>query len=246
MTDRLSRREKLFRFVDQHGECSSKDIAVGLDIPMSSVYLNVKELKAGGWLESGPRRSIRRSRSKGNLFVIVGPSGTGKSTLAELLRASGMPVVVSMTTRPMRKGEIAGYDYHFVSKETFALALANKALVESAFYNGNHYGISKGAIEACLAAGDSVVITEAQGAMALKRAFPCCFVVFLHPPFDTDELRQRLISRGDTEKQVEARMKSLPREVEAGIQVADLLVWPDEPESIANLILGVRGTLHHG
>lgn len=246
MTDRLSRREKLFRFIDRRENCSSRDIAVGLDIPLSSVYLHVRELKIGGWLEKGPRRTVKRSRSRGNLFVVVGPSGTGKTTLVNLLRANGMPVVVSSTTRPMRQGEIAGYDYHFVTKENFNTYLKNNALVEHVVYNGHQYGISRGAVEACLALGDAVVVADSRGAMALKKNFPCCFVVFLHPPFDIEELKNRLSARGDTPKQVEARIKTLPQEVEAGIKVADLLVWPDSPESIANLILGVRGTLHHG
>ena len=59
-------------------------------------------------------------RRQGILFVISAPSGTGKSTLCENLRATPDFIYsVSCTTRPPRPGEVDGVDYHFLSREDF-------------------------------------------------------------------------------------------------------------------------------
>jgi guanylate kinase len=59
---------------------------------------------------------------RGQLFVLSGPSGVGKSTLRERIRKrfTDLWYSVSYTTRPPRPGEKDGEDYYFVSPETFA------------------------------------------------------------------------------------------------------------------------------
>ncbi|HSP95470.1 MAG TPA: guanylate kinase, partial [Thermoanaerobaculia bacterium] len=60
---------------------------------------------------------------RGDLFIVSSPSGGGKTTLIRRLLEvpPGEPLhfSVSHTTRPMRKGEQEGREYHFVTAETF-------------------------------------------------------------------------------------------------------------------------------
>jgi len=52
------------------------------------------------------------------LIVISGPSGAGKDTIMQSMKARGMPFhfVVTATTRPRRANEVHGKDYFFVRR----------------------------------------------------------------------------------------------------------------------------------
>ena len=93
----------------------------------------------------------------GHVFVIAAPSGTGKTTLCRHLleRDPRLRLSVSHTTRPMRKREVDGVDYHFVSsKKAFRELTDEGAFLEHAEYNSNLYGTSLAALEVSLAAGE--------------------------------------------------------------------------------------------
>ena len=56
----------------------------------------------------------------GGVLVVSGPSGCGKSTLCRrLIKDPRVEFSVSATTRPMRKGEVDGRDYHFMDVARF-------------------------------------------------------------------------------------------------------------------------------
>ena len=59
--------------------------------------------------------------SKGKLFILSGPSGSGKDTVMQKVfeRLPELKFSISSITRPMRKGEVEGEKYHFISKEEF-------------------------------------------------------------------------------------------------------------------------------
>lgn len=67
------------------------------------------------------------------LFVVSGPSGTGKDTVVAKLLGKHPEIekTVSATTRTMREGEVNGKNYHFLTKEQFETALAEGNIVES-------------------------------------------------------------------------------------------------------------------
>ena len=152
----------------------------------------------------------------GNLFVVAAPSGAGKSSLvSSLLQVdSHLVVAVSHTTRPPRGQEQDGREYHFVDDAQFRAMVERGEFFEWASVHGHLYGTSRKGIESRLAAGEDVVLEiDWQGALQIKRLFAHAVLIFILPP-SWDELRQRLLRRGeDAPPVIETRMANARIEV---------------------------------
>ena len=161
------------------------------------------------------------------VFVITGPSGVGKGTLIRglLERVSGLELSVSATTRAPRPGEVNGVDYHFLTPDEFDARVAAGDFVEHATYSGNRYGTLRSELERPLAKGEGVVLEiEVQGARQVRAAIPEAVAVFIAPP-SREALRARLLSRGtDSSEQVDARLQTAERELEAQPEFAHVVV----------------------
>ena len=83
--------------------------------------------------------------NKGGIFIISGPSGSGKDTLlVELFKkCPDIKFSISSITRPMREGEVEGEKYNFISREKFEQMLKDDMLLEHNVYAGNYYGTPK-------------------------------------------------------------------------------------------------------
>ena len=147
------------------------------------------------------------SNNPGSLFIIVAPSGAGKTSLVRgLLEAEpGVRLSVSFTTRPPRPGERDGVDYHFVDVRDFEHRRSVGEFLEWAAVHGNLYGTSRAWIEAQMAAGCDILLEiDCQGAAQVKRLFPDSVGIFIAPP-SVEELRRRLEARGQDSAAVIAR-----------------------------------------
>ena len=104
--------------------------------------------------------SIIKSKEKGNLVVISGPSGAGKDTIVNELKKinNNIWLSVSMTTREKRGKEEDGIDYFFVTEEEFKEKINNDELLEYAIYNNNYYGTPKEKIQKYLNKGIDVLL----------------------------------------------------------------------------------------
>ena len=152
----------------------------------------------------------------GNLFVVAAPSGAGKSSLVKALLEldSRLAVSVSHTTRTPRGQEQHGREYHFISEPEFRAKVTAGDFFEWAEVHGNLYGTSREAIESRIAGGQDVVLEiDWQGALQIKKIFPHAVLIFILPP-SWDELRQRLMRRGEDGAEVIAtRMDNARLEV---------------------------------
>jgi guanylate kinase len=161
------------------------------------------------------------------VFVITGPSGVGKGTLIRGLRERipELELSVSATTRAPRPGEADGVDYHFLAPAEFESRVRAGEFVEHATYSGKRYGTLSGELRRRTAGGVPVVLEiEVQGARQVRSALPEAVQVFIAPP-SIQALRARLVGRGtDDADQVEARLRTAERELEAQPEFAHVVV----------------------
>lgn len=154
---------------------------------------------------------------RGLMFILSSPSGAGKTTIARkiLERVRGIAMSVSVTTRPMRPGEVDGKDYHFVDRATFDRMVEEEEFLEWAEVFGNCYGTPKAQIKAGLRAGqDFLFDIDWQGTQQLYQRMEVDVVrVFLLPP-SIEELEDRLRSRAtDAEDVIRSRMARARSEI---------------------------------
>jgi guanylate kinase len=155
---------------------------------------------------------------RGLMFILSSPSGAGKTTIARRLLAEEserMKMSVSVTTRPMRPGEVEGVDYYFVEQAEFDQLVADDAFFEYAQVFGHCYGTPKAHIREELKRGqDFLFDIDWQGTQQLyQRAQGDVVRVFLLPP-SIAALEQRLRSRGtDAEEVIRSRMDRARSEI---------------------------------
>jgi guanylate kinase len=182
---------------------------------------------------------------RGSLFVVVAPSGAGKTSLVnELLRRDGrIRLSISYTTRAPREGEAHGREYHFVDRARFEGMIASGDFLEHANVYGNYYGTSKRWIETELA-GDNDVLLEIdwQGARQVRSLFPEMVGIFVLPP-SISELRRRLEARGkDAPETIATRMASARNEVSHVLEFEYIIVNEEFDSAVSDLQAIVRAS----
>lgn len=154
---------------------------------------------------------LRRER-KGAMFIIEGPSGTGKGTIAKQLleQDKNIKFSVSVTTRAPRHNEVEGVDYYFISNEKY-----DELLKQDAFYEyvdsqyGSRYGTLRSEVDSFINVGQDVLFDmDWEGARQMRAKAPNDVVtIYLLPP-SIKELHERLVNRGtDSKEIIDKRMK---------------------------------------
>ena len=150
------------------------------------------------------------------LIVLSGPSGVGKDAVLEGFKKIDYPMhyAVTATTRPRRKKETDGVDYHFVSKAEFEKMIEKGELLEWANVYGNLYGVPKSELRQAMDKGKDVIVkVDVQGAASIKKTVPQAVFIFLAPP-SMEDLNKRLKQR-KTESSIdlEVRIKAAEKEM---------------------------------
>ncbi|HEX2275217.1 MAG TPA: hypothetical protein VHG90_15220 [Acidimicrobiales bacterium] len=159
------------------------------------------------------------------VFVIVGPSGVGKGSIAGALpaRVPRLWLSRSWTTRPRRAGE-AQDAYRFVDDETFEQHARDGGFIESATVFGHRYGTP---VPEAPPGHDVLLEIDVQGAVQVRARHPDAVVVLVVAPSRRAQ-EQRLRGRGDDEATIARRLAEAEREEAAGRQLADHVVVNDD------------------
>lgn len=173
------------------------------------------------------------------MIILSGPSGAGKTTLANGLIA-GHPEIefaVSHTTRAMRPGETNDVEYHFVSLEQFEELVQAGEMLEHAIVYGNRYGTSRAAVNHALDAGHRVLLdVDWQGSMHLMEQFPEAVSIFIEPPGGQDAVKRLQDRDQDSDATIEARMAEYQAQISHRDEFDYIITNDDLEESLAKLI----------
>ncbi len=177
--------------------------------------------------------------NKGGIFIISGPSGSGKDTLlVELFKKRPeIKFSISSITRPMRVGEKEGEKYNFISREKFEEMLKDDMLLEHNVYVGNYYGTPKQpVIDAANNGIDIIIEVDVNGAKQIREKLPEAVSIFIMPP-SYKELRNRLSGRGtETEEIINERMESSLSEIARATEYDYIVVNDDIPTAVNDII----------
>ena len=181
---------------------------------------------------------MKNSPQSGKLLVVSGPSGVGKSTITNKLRADErFWISVSVTTRRIRTGEVDGVDYHFVSDDKFEEMIKANEFLEFAEFAGAKYGTPKKAVESALQSGKNVILEiELNGARQVRKSSKEAIMIFIEPP-SWEELTTRLTNPGtESENSTLARLARAKEELSAASEFDYVLVNHEVEQSVSELV----------
>jgi len=165
------------------------------------------------------------------LIVLLGESASGKSTIERELSKKGLNRTISYTTRPIRKNEIDGVDYHYISDDEFLDNLANGFFAEYTKYNDWYYAIAK---EDCL--DNSISVVEPFGFRQLQK-IPDLNITSFYIKVPERERLKRMVDRGDNLMEVFRRIFSDQGVFQSIDQEVDYVIENNNIDTCVNEIM---------
>ena len=176
------------------------------------------------------------------LVILSGVSGSGKDTIKKELmkRMENIATLPSFTSRAMREGEKEGDQYHFISKEEFEEKIRKGDFYEYDLHHGNYYGTSRELMSNKIKEGKIIVkdieVNGTENLVKLLGKDTKIVTIFLK--VEKEELKRRLIERGDKLSDIEIRLNRLEYE-ESKINLYDYVLKNDDFEKIVEVIMTI-------
>ena len=170
---------------------------------------------------------------KKTILLLMGASASGKSTLEkQLLESDDVYRVVSTSTRDMRRGEVSGVNYHFISLREFNALEKDGQFIQTTSFANHFYGTTKGEYTT----HHSIAVLSITPASAvsfvpvLQETFPEYDIKLVYFDISLDRLRDNMVARGDSEKEIALRMShdDLAQQFAESEFDADLVLTDDD------------------
>lgn len=200
---------------------------------------NIDNIKDNIKLED--KNMHRDGKAKGLIFAVSAPSGTGKTTLCNMLLREFKDIrpSVSFTTRLKRPGEVDGKSYHFINDPEFDKMIERDEFIEWANVFDKRYGTAYKSISAQNSLSDDVLLEiDVQGVEKLLKIsgggknlnnpvrLNKPVAIFIIPP-SYNELAERLQKRGDvSQDELNKRLEVARSEIKKSV-IYDYIITND-------------------
>jgi len=172
------------------------------------------------------------------MIILIGESGSGKTTILNELEKRGFKKAINHTTRPKRKTDDELNEYKFLSKEEFNKMWDDGKLLQRAEFNNEFYGISTDSLKpdvACISITDSVKdIKKRVEELQIKDVDIKTFYIYV----SEEERINRMLKRGDSIDNINKRLEIDKEKFKEAKEVADYTIENVDLEIAVNNIIG--------
>jgi len=158
------------------------------------------------------------------MIILIGESGSGKTTILNELEKMGFKKAKNHTTRPKRKTDDELNEYKFLTKEEFNKMWDEGKLLQRAEFNNEFYGISTDSLKpniACVSITDSVKdIKKRVEELKIKDVDIKTFYIYV----PEEERINRMLKRGDSADTINKRLEIDKEKFKEATIVADYTI----------------------
>ncbi len=158
------------------------------------------------------------------MIILIGESGSGKTTILNKLVEKGFEKAINHTTRKPRDNEESTNEYKFISKDEFNKMWENGELLQRAEFNNEYYGISTNSLKdnvVCISIVDSVKDIKNR---AKELNMQNVNIITIYVYVNEQERINRMKQRGDTEESIATRLKIDKEKFKKAKEIADFTV----------------------
>lgn len=140
------------------------------------------------------------------MIILIGESGSGKTTILNKLVEKGFEKAINYTTRKPRENEEKNHEYKFITKEDFNQMWSNGELLQRAEFNGEYYGISTSSLQenvVCISIVDSVGDIKRR---AKELNIDNIDIITIYIYVSEEERIKRMRQRGDSIESIKTRL----------------------------------------
>lgn len=173
------------------------------------------------------------------MIILIGESGSGKTTILNKLEELGFEKAINHTTRKPRENEENTKEYKFLTKEEFNKMWDNGELLQRAEFNGEYYGISTSSLKengACISIVDSVKDIKNR---AKELHIENVKIITIYIYVNEQERIKRMRARGDSEENIQIRLQLDREKFAKAKEIADYTVENIDIENTVNKIINI-------